>query len=164
MTKTDHCPGLERGQIIPAFTLPGADGIPHSPWDYKQRTHLLLLFTSGVTTNAGRMLLRTFAERYADFREEQCAMLAITSDPVIVNTEALETLRIPFPLVSDVQGSVIARYTHWDDTMHTLTPVCVLADRYGAFYAHWTAEQGVTSSSLTDMLETLQYLNRLCTP
>jgi hypothetical protein len=25
------------GQIIPAFTLPGADGMPHSPWDYKQR-------------------------------------------------------------------------------------------------------------------------------
>lgn len=37
-------PLLESGQIIPAFTLPGADGMPHSPWDYKQREHLILLF------------------------------------------------------------------------------------------------------------------------
>src|SRR5581483_3100790 len=30
-------PLLETGQIIPAFTLPGADGMPYSPWAYKQR-------------------------------------------------------------------------------------------------------------------------------
>jgi len=34
---------IETGEIIPAFTLPGSDGMPYSPWMYKQQEHLLLL-------------------------------------------------------------------------------------------------------------------------
>lgn len=37
-------PLLEHDSIIPAFSLPGPDGMPHSPWDYKQRENLVLLF------------------------------------------------------------------------------------------------------------------------
>jgi hypothetical protein len=43
------CPYLERGQIIPALSLPGTDGMPHNPWDYNQREHLLLIFCHGGT-------------------------------------------------------------------------------------------------------------------
>src|SRR5438045_3086421 len=75
---------LEVGQIIPPFTLPGADGMPHGPWDYKQREHLLLLFTRSSTTSETRGMLRAFAQQYASFREEECAVLAISPDTVIV--------------------------------------------------------------------------------
>src|SRR6266571_3753145 len=72
---------LEKDQIIPAFTLPGGDGMPHSPWDYKQREHLIVLFTPGVKTSEGRALLTAYGEHYKDFREEACSILAITADP-----------------------------------------------------------------------------------
>ncbi len=101
---------LEVGQIIPAFTLPGADGMPHTPWDYKQREHLLLLFTGSSTTNEARGLLRAFAQRYANFREEECAILAISPDTVIVNLRAQEELHLPFALLADPKGEVIAHY------------------------------------------------------
>ena|SRR5690348_17482914 len=68
---------LEKDQIIPAFTLPGGDGMPHSPWDYKQRENLIVLFTPDIKTDEGRALLTTYAQYYKDFREEACSILAI---------------------------------------------------------------------------------------
>lgn len=157
-------PQLEKGQIIPVFTLPGVDGMPHSPWDYKQREHLLLLFPSSGTTTEGRGLLRAFAHEYQHFREEQCALLAVTPNPVITNLEAQESLRLPYALLADPTGKVIARYTTWNAAAHTATPSLVLADRYGALYEQWHAEVEANLPSITMLLDILSYLNRLCTP
>src|ERR1700730_12513413 len=118
-------PWLQFDELIPAFTLPGADGMPHSPWNYKQREHLMLLFTSSSTGSEGRGLLRAFARQYSDFRAEVCAILAITADPVIVNLQTQEALHLPFPLLANPQGDVIARYTPWDSTTKSLTPSIV---------------------------------------
>lgn len=163
MTHSDTSyPVLETGQIIPAFSLPGPDGMPHSPWDYKQREHLLLLFVQNA--KAGQDLLQMFARHYPDFREEVCAILAITADPVIVNLQEQEELRLPFPLLSDPQGNVIAHYTYWDSATRTLHPSIVLADRYGALYQQETAANVAELPAITEWLESLQYLNKLCTP
>ncbi len=95
---------LEKDQIIPAFILPGVDGMPHGPWDYKQRENLIILITQSVKTNEGRTLLRTFAEYFQTWREEMCAVLAVSPDTVIANLEAQEALRLPFPLLADPTG------------------------------------------------------------
>lgn len=157
-------PLLEKGQIIPAFTLPGADGMPHSPWDYKQREHLLLLFPSSGTTTEGHGLLRAFAHAYQDFREEQCALLAVTPNIVLTNVEAQESLHLPYALLADPGGKVITRYTAWNATARTATAALVLADRYGALYEAWHAEQEAELPTISTLLEILGYLNRLCTP
>jgi peroxiredoxin len=156
--------GLTRGQIIPAFTLPATDGMPHSPWDYKQREHLLLLFPSSTTTSEGRGLLRAFAQEYRVFREERCALLAITANPVIANLETQDALHLPFPLLSDVRGEVIARYTHGDSSTHMLAPAIFLADRYSALYEQWVTEREADLPPIAELVSILQYLNRLCTP
>src|SRR5438105_11969624 len=103
-------PLLEAGQIIPAFTLPGTDGMPHSPWTYKQREHLLLLFIRSTITSEARGLLRAFAREYKAFREEECALLAISADTVLANLQVQEELHLPFPLLADREGEVISRY------------------------------------------------------
>src|SRR2546421_10829130 len=130
-TNQPRQPQLESGQLIPAFSLPGADGMPHSPWDYKQREHLVLLFLCSTTTSETAGLLRTFAQQYTDFREEDCAILAITPDTVIVNLQTQEALHLPFALLADPKGDVISHYTLWESSARTLTPSIVLADRYG---------------------------------
>ncbi|WP_165423779.1 redoxin domain-containing protein [Ktedonosporobacter rubrisoli] len=157
-------PRLEKDQTIPAFSLPGADGMPHSPWDYKQREHLVLLFTRSATNSEERGFLRAFAHDFKAFREEECAILAITADPVITNLQAQETLQLPFPLLADPQGEVIARYTYWESETHALAPCIILASRYGALYAQWVAESEAKLPPITELLASLQYLNRLCTP
>lgn len=166
MSNTDqpHCPILERGQIIPTFTLPGTDGMPHSPWDYKQREHLLLLFINTTTTSEAHDLLRSYAQQYAEFREEQCSLLVISSDTVLSNLQTQEELRLPFALVSDALGNTIKRYTQWAQATHTFLPAVVLADRYNALYEQKIAASTTELPAIQETLESLGYLNHICAP
>jgi len=159
MSNTNQ-PLLETGQIIPAFTLPGADGMPHSPWDYKQRQHLLLLFTRSSSSSETRGLLRAFAQHYSTFREEECSILAVSPDTVIGNLHTQEELHLPFPLLADPKGDVISRYTHWDATAGTLKPSIVLADRYNVLYQQWIAESEADLPPIEGLLESLRYLDK----
>ncbi|HZU70053.1 MAG TPA: redoxin domain-containing protein [Ktedonobacteraceae bacterium] len=163
MSNTNQ-PLIEVGQIIPAFTLPGADGMPHSPWDYKQREHLVLLITRSSTTGETRGLLRAFAQHYAEFREEDCSILAISPDTVITNLQTQEDLKLPFALLADPAGEVISRYTFWEGKAETIRPSIVLADRYSALYQQWIADDEASLPSIEELLDALRYLNRLCTP
>jgi peroxiredoxin len=155
---------LEIGTIIPAFTLPGADSMPHSPWTYKQREHLILLFTRNTTSSETRGLLKAFAHECKALREESCALLAITPATVIANLQLQEELALPYPLLADPRGEVIAKYTQWDASSRELRPSIVLADRYNALYQQWTAEHEADLPGFEELLESLRYLNKLCTP
>lgn len=163
MSQSDS-PPLEVGQIIPAFSLPGADGMPHSSWDYKQREHLVLLFLRSSATGESRGLLREFAQHYRMFREEGCAILAVTPDTVITNLETQEMLHLPFALLADAGDTVIRQYIRRDEKAHPYRPGIVLADRYNAMYAQWVADNEGDLPSIEELLESLRYLNKLCTP
>jgi peroxiredoxin len=164
MTDTKHTSSLplEKGQIIPAFSLPATDGMPHGPWDYKQREHLIVIVIHSATMDAERALLHTFATQYTDFRAEYCAILTITADAVITNLQAQEHLRLPFPLLADPTGRIIQHYTDWDATTRTVKPGIILADRYNALYAQWHAAAEADLPSIKELLEHLQYMNTLC--
>ena len=164
MTYPEHIssPHLEKGQIIPAFALPGTDGMPHGPWDYKQREHLIVVFTGSATTEAERELLCRFATHYTEFREEYCALLAVTAEAVIANLQAQEQLHLPFPLLSDPTGRIIQRYTTWEASSHAVKPCVILADRYNALYEQWRANDVRDLPPIKDLLEELQYMNKLC--
>ena len=162
MTNTNR-PLFEPGQIIPAFTLPGADGMPHSPWDYQQRQHLILLFTRSTSSSESRGLLRSFAKEYSAFREEQCSILGISPDTVFANLHVQEELQLPYPLLADPRSEIISKYTHWDAITHSFNPSIVLADRYNALHQQWVAGSDGELPSIEKLLESLRYLNTLCT-
>src|SRR5579875_2722227 len=103
MSNTNR-PLIEVGQIIPAFSLPGADGMPHSPWDYKQREHLVIILLTSFTTSEARGLLKEFKQAYRALREEECAVLALSTDTVVENLRTQEELHLPFPLLADPRG------------------------------------------------------------
>src|SRR5690242_18433216 len=107
MSNTNQ-PMLETGQLIPTFTLPGTDGMPHSPWDYKQREHLILLFLNITSSSATRDVVRTFAKSYSTLREEQCSVLAISPDTVLENLHSQDELHLPYPLLADPRGEVLS--------------------------------------------------------
>ena len=163
MTNTNH-PLLESGQLIPSFALPGADGMPYSPWDYKQRQHLILLFTHKTSSSETRGLLRAFAFANAAIRVEQCSILAISPDTVLANLHSQDELHLPYPLLADPKGEVFSRYTLWDTTTERLNPCIVLADRDNALYQRWVAEREVDLPTIEELLDSLKFLNKLCTP
>lgn len=155
---------IETGEIIPAFTLPGSDGMPYSPWMYKQQEHLLLLIILTASSSEARGVLKAFAREYRSFREEECAVLAISADTVVGNLQAQEELQLPFPVLADPKGEVIGRYTLWDAKQKVVMPSIVLTDRYGALYRQWIEERAEDLVGIEEILEELRYLNRLCTP
>ena len=155
-------PYLQTGEIVPAFSLPGADGMPHGPWDYKQREHLVIILLSSANTSETRGVLSEFKRQYRVLREEECAVLALTANTVIENLRVQEDLQLPFPLLADPQGAVIARYTHWDAQARNAQPSLVLANRYGALYAQWIEERETDLPRIEVLLEDLQYMNKLC--
>ena len=159
-----HQPFLRAGEVIPAFSLPGADGMPHSPWDYKQREHLVLILLASATTSEARGVLQEFKQRYRSLREEECAVLTLTTDTVVTHLRTQEELQLQYALLADPPGEVIARYTFWDSAARMALPSIVLANRYGAFYAQWIAEHEAKLPSIDILLEDLQYMNKLCTP
>ncbi len=155
-------PHLESGQIIPAFTLPGADGVPHSPLDYKQREHLVLLFLPRTASSETRGILLAFSKAYPVIREDRCSILAITPDTVMSNLLAQEELHLPYPLLADPKGEVISQYTRWDATTNKLKPSIVLADRNNALHQQWIAEKEDGLPAIEELLDSLTYLNTLC--
>ncbi|HET8840345.1 MAG TPA: redoxin domain-containing protein [Ktedonobacteraceae bacterium] len=159
----EHQPFLHTGELVPAFSLPGADGMPHSPWDYKQREHLIIILLSSARTGEARGVLRAFKRQYSTLREENCSLLVVTADTVLDHLQVQEELQLPFALLADPQGSVLARYTYWDAQQHTARPSLVLANRYGAIYAQWITENEAELPAIEVLLEDLQYLNNLCT-
>ena len=157
-------PHLEKDVIIPAFVLPGTDGMPHSPWDYKQRENLLLVITRSVTTHESLELLRFFAQHASMLREEMCAILALSPDTVITNLEAQENLHLPFPLLADSIGKAISYYVSYDTVHRTLAPSMILANRYNAFYQRWILEREAEVPPIAEVIDALHYLNNLCVP
>lgn len=159
-----HQPFLRKGEVVPAFSLPGADGVPHSPWDYKQREHLVIILLTSFATSEARGILKEFKRQYRALREEECAVLALSANTVVENLRAQEELQLPFALLADPQGEVLRRYTRWESETRRALPSFVLADRYGALYAQWIAEHEAELPPVEELLKDLQYLNKLCTP
>jgi peroxiredoxin len=166
MSDTDHAfrALLETGEVVPAFTLPGADGMPYGPWMYKQREHLLMLIILSTANSETRGLLKAFAREYRSFREEECAVLVISTDTVVGNLQAQKELQASFPLLADPKGEVIGKYTEWDAEKRVVMPSIVLVDRYGALFRQWVEEKEEELVGIEEILETLRYLNRMCRP
>jgi peroxiredoxin len=157
-------PFLPLREVVPAFVLPGPDGMPHGPWDYKQRENLALLFLSSATTDEARTLLSEWKQQYRTLRVEGCAVLVVTADPVIVHTQVQEELQLPFPLLADPRYSVLERYTRRDEASGVFLPSVALTNRFGVLQAQWIAEYAAMLPGMQVLLEELRYLNNLCNP
>ncbi len=150
--------------MLPAFALPDPHGVLRGPHNYKQRNHLLLLIVRSVELPATRAFLRQFAEVEPTLREEQCSLLAISPNQMAQNAEAQASLGLPFPLLADPEGRVIARLTQWDAGPRVLHPSLLLADRYGELYQQWVGTYEQELPPFSELLACLRYLNRLCCP
>jgi len=71
-------------------------------------------------------------------------------------------LKLPFPLLADPTGRIIQHYTGWEATTHTVRPCVILADRYNALYEQWSADSEANLPPIQELLDNLQYMNKLC--
>ncbi|MDO8588335.1 MAG: redoxin domain-containing protein [Armatimonadota bacterium] len=115
--------------LVPQFDLPATGGRRAMTWGYKGLRNLVIVFLPDIRNSESRRILQDLAKRYSEYRDHNAEILVVSKD----NIETLESLSkelgLPFPLASDVDGSVTESYTE-------LAPATFVLDRYGELYAH----------------------------
>jgi peroxiredoxin len=153
---------IDAGEMLPLFSAPAAGGRMVHLWEYKQRQQLVLLLLHGPDCPACRELLAAFAARYTDFREQATEVLALLP----ATLEAVETLqgqlRLPFPLLADAVGAIFERLGAWESARRAARPALLVADRYGALYARYAADEAGDLPSPDVVLKDLEYIALQC--
>jgi peroxiredoxin Q/BCP len=105
---TDHV-RLSPGDAAPEFTLPNADSKPVSLSDYRGRSVVVYFYpaasTPGCTKQAG-----DFRDHLAELDTAGFAVLGISPDPPITLAKFRDAQGLTFPLLSDVDRSVLIAY------------------------------------------------------
>lgn len=105
---TDHV-RLSPGDTAPEFTLPNADSKPVSLSDYRGRSVVVYFYpaasTPGCTKQAG-----DFRDHLAELDTAGFAVLGISPDPPVTLAKFRDAQGLTFPLLSDVDRSVLIAY------------------------------------------------------
>ncbi len=120
------------GELLPLFTLPNTCGQSVRLWDFKQRRPVVVLVIHGADCAVCQRALAALAARQAELAETHSAVLVIAPDGVERLGALRAALDLPFTLLSDPRGEVIARYAPGPRTPHGRSSVALyVADCYG---------------------------------
>jgi len=108
-TGSIHAQELKAGDQAPDFDLIDQNGKRHHLEDYAGRWLVLYFYpkddTPGCTTEACQ-----FRDDYYALKEMGVVVLGVSLDDVDSHQEFAEKYHLPFPLLSDAEGSVAAAY------------------------------------------------------
>lgn len=120
---------LKRGEVVPNFTLPNADGQPVRRSAFRGKQHLVLLFLASGEEEFARGYLQALGRAHPAVQAAGGEVLVITHDQPSVLTATQQDLDLPFHLLSDVDGAAWQRF---------LPPEAqaggFVMDRYGELY------------------------------
>ncbi len=69
-----------------------------------------------------------YAREYSEFERRKARIVAISVDPPQRNAAMVEKLLLPFPLLSDPDGSIMQRYDVWDAEAKIAIPAIFVID------------------------------------
>lgn len=103
---------LEIGDKAPEFTLPTNGGGEFSLAAQAGKPVVLYFYpkdlTSGCTKEA-----EAFRDHYAEFQDAGAVIVGASKDPIKKHDQFVEKHDLPFPLVSDEEGSLCDAYGVW---------------------------------------------------
>ena len=148
---------LQRGQVVPTFTLPDTTGTPVRRTAYRDRKNLVLAFLPNAEDDGARAYLRALAQGYESLRAETGEVLAIMRGDRVAIAEAQRELGLPFPLLHDADGAVSARF---------LPPKAragvFVTDRYGELYFAAPTTDTATLPPISEIQAWLEAIDRQC--
>ena len=110
MTDNALSPGaLYPGDAAPELTLPDADGKPVSLSDYRGRSVVVYFYPAAGTPGCTRQAC-DFRDNLAELEAAGFAVLGISPDPPAKLAKFRDAQGLPFPLLSDVDRSVLTAY------------------------------------------------------
>ena len=106
--------GVQVGQTAPDFTLSDQFGTPHHLASYRGQWVLVYFYpkddTPGCTTEACGL-----RDRFSEFQKIKAVVLGISTDSVESHKKFADKFKLPFPLLSDNQKSVVQAYGVWGE-------------------------------------------------
>jgi peroxiredoxin len=147
---------LRKGELIPSFNLesgtkPGRIG----PWDYKQRSSLVVLVLHGASCERCRMGLERTASLYVAIRAIEAEVLAVMDDDVEALGRLALELQTPFPLLADTAGAVRSAYVGSGVGLF-------LVDRYNALFESWVGADADALPGPDELSGWLTFLDIQC--
>ena len=100
---------LSPGDTAPEFTLPDADGKPISLSDYRGRSVVVYFYPAAATPGCTRQAC-DFRDNLAELEAARFAVLGVSPDPPAKLARFRDAQGLPFPLLSDVDRSVLTAY------------------------------------------------------
>jgi peroxiredoxin Q/BCP len=100
---------LSPGDAAPEFTLPDADGKPVSLSDYRGRSVVIYFYPAASTPGCTKQAC-DFRDNLAELDTAGFAVLGIAPDPPAKLARFRDEQGLTFPLLSDVDRSVLASY------------------------------------------------------
>jgi len=102
--------GVRVGDLAPGFTLEAADGRSVSLSDFRGKSEVVLFFypkddSPGCTAQAC-----SFRDGHEAIRTLGAEVIGVSSDPAGSHRAFAARHRLPFPLLTDADGSLRARY------------------------------------------------------
>jgi peroxiredoxin len=144
------------GELLPLFTLTNSCGRDVRLWDFKQRRPVVVLVIHTAACDACRRSLVALAARQPELGESHAAILVIAPDGVERLVSLRAELALPFTLLSDATGEVIARYAPATRTAQGRRPVALyVADSYGECGLASLADEADALAAADDVLAEL---------
>lgn len=135
---------LQAGDMVPYFGLPdarSATGDEVTPWRYKGRRQMVLLFLHNGGCGSCDSLIADFAGHNDEYRAEEAEVLAVVPLPLAEARQLADRLSPPFPVLADEDCAVHSRFG-----AKTASGECggavYVTDRFGEVQMSWLAAEG----------------------
>ena len=150
-----------RGHLIGDFTLPSTGGKPVSPYDYRGRSNLVLIFAGDVGQANVQAYLSGLAQRSVEIRDQSAEVLLVLACPRQQAEKIRNQEKLPFLVLTDedmqihgVVGAIGAQ--------GTATTAIYLTDRFLEVFAAWRTAEGNSLPDPSEVLSWLEYVNSQC--
>jgi peroxiredoxin len=101
---------LREGSIVPDFELPDDVNVPFRLSERLSSGPLVIIFFPSVWGMMCAVEMSTFRDMIIQFDEAGARLCACDTNSVMPNAAWRELMRIPFPILSDFDGAVAAKF------------------------------------------------------
>ncbi|MGH7833300.1 MAG: peroxiredoxin [Candidatus Binatia bacterium] len=110
------------GKKAPSFSLEGNDGKKHSLKDYQGKTVVLYFYPKDNTPGCTKEACG-FRDLYGALKRKNTVVLGVSKDNLAAHDKFAAAYKLPFPLLSDPDTSVMKAYGAWGKKMMYGKPV-----------------------------------------
>jgi thioredoxin-dependent peroxiredoxin len=101
---------LKEGAKAPDFSLPSSEGKTVSLKDFKGKSNLILYFYPKDLTPGCTQEACDFRDLYKEFKKAGAEIYGVSCDPLKLHDKFIQTHKLPFPLLSDEDKSMVQKY------------------------------------------------------